>query len=344
MTLRVAVIGLGVGEQHARAIAAHPSATLAVVCDLDRARAVRVADQVRADASGARDVRNASDTPRVVDAIEAVIDAPDIDAIVLATYDDQHASQVLRAFAAGKHVFCEKPLCRTIDELRAIATARGALHLRCNLILRAAPLYRWLREAIRDGELGDVYAIDGDYLYGRLHKITEGWRTGVDDYSVMQGGGVHLVDLAMWLVGERPARVTAVGNRIVTKDTAFRYPDFVAATFELPSGIVMRITANFGSVHKHQHVLRVFGSKATFIVDDAGARLHTVRDPGEPPRLIAHAPVAANKGDLVPGFVDAILAGEDPAPAARHELDVITACIAADRALATHEPVAIDYR
>ena len=342
MTVRTAVIGLGVGEQHARAIAVHPRASLAAICDLDRSRVERVAHDLRL--LGSTDARAASDSPRIVDTVDAAIDAPDIDAVVLATYDDHHAEQVIRALRAGKHVFCEKPLCRTLDELRAIAVARGDRHLQCNLILRAAPLYRWLREAIRAGDLGDIYAIDGDYLYGRLHKITEGWRKGVDDYSVMQGGGVHLVDLAMWLAGERPTRVSAVGNRIVTKDTAFRYPDFVAATYEMPSGIIMRITANFGSVHKHQHVLRVFGSKATFIVDDAGARLHTVRDPGEPPRLIAHASVAANKGDLVPDFIDAIVNGEDPAPAARHEFDVITACIAADRALAKREAIAIDYR
>ncbi|HEY4181736.1 MAG TPA: Gfo/Idh/MocA family oxidoreductase [Kofleriaceae bacterium] len=328
MALRAAVVGLGVGEQHARALANHPGVDLVCLSDLDPDRASALAQTLG--------VTKTTD-------FAGVVADPSIDLIALASYDDHHAEQVVAAFAAGKHVFCEKPLCRTLDEARAIADARRDRHLQCNLILRAAPLYRWLRDALRAGELGEVYAIDGDYLYGRLHKITEGWRVGVDEYSVMQGGGVHLVDLAMWLLDERPVRVSAVGNRIVTRDTQFRYPDFVAATFEMPSGAVMRITANFGSVHKHQHVLRVFGTKATFIVDDAGARLHTQRDPGGPPRVLDLAPVAANKGDLIPSFVDAILAGTDPAPAARHELDIISACIAADRALAAKQPLAIEY-
>ena len=328
MKVSAAVIGLGVGEQHARAVAAHPRARLAAVHDLDPERSARLVAAIGG---------------KVAPSYDAILADEGIDAVVLATYDDQHAAQVLAAFSAGKHVFCEKPLCRTTAELRAIALARRDRHLACNLILRAAPLYRWLRDAIRAGELGEIYAIDGDYLYGRLEKITLGWRGDVDDYSVFQGGGVHLVDLMMWLLGERPARVSAVGNRIVTRDTAFRYPDFVAATYELPSGIVGRITANFGCVHKHQHVLRVFGTKATFIHDDAGARVHVLRDPGGPPRRLDHAPVAANKGDLVPGFVEAILDRVDPAPTARHEFDVITACMAADRALAAHEPIAIEY-
>ena len=328
MRLRAAVIGLGVGEQHARAIASHPRAQLAAVYDLDPVRSKGVTSAL----GGV-----------VAASYEQILADREIDAVAIATFDDRHAEQVLAAFAAGKHVFCEKPLCRTLDELRAIVAARGDRHLACNLILRAAPLYRWLRDAIRGGELGDIYAIDGDYLYGRLDKITLGWRADVDNYSVIQGGGVHLVDLMMWLLDERPARVSAVGNRIASRDTAFRYPDFAAATYELPSGVIARLTANFGCVHKHQHVLRVFGTKATFIHDDLGARVYTQRDPGGPPRVLDHAPVAATKGDLVPSFVDAILAGADPTPIAQHEFDVITACIAADRALATHEPLAIEY-
>jgi len=323
-----AVIGLGVGEQHARAIAREPDAKLAWVYDHDRGRADALARELGT---------------RVAGSYEQILADPDIGVVALASYDDHHAAEVLAAFAAGKHVFCEKPLCRTPAELAQIVAARGQLHLQCNLILRAAPLYRWLRDAIRAGELGDVYAFDGDYLYGRLHKITDGWRKGVEDYSVIQGGGVHLIDLMMWLLDEAPRRVTAAGNRIATRDTEFRYLDFAAATYELPSGIIGRITANFASVHKHQHVVRVFGTKATFIHDDAGARVYTQRDPGSPARTIDLAPVAATKGDLVPFFLADVIARSDAAPAARHEYAVITACLAADRALATAQPQPIEY-
>src|SRR5262249_60336434 len=134
----------------------------------------------------------------------------------------------------------------------------------------------------------------GDYRYGRVHKITEGWRRDVEDYSVLLGGGVHLVDLMLWLTGERPARVTAAGNRIATEGTAFRYLDFAAATYEFRSGLVGRITANFGCVHRHQHVVRLFGTLATALVDDEGPRLHTSRDPSVPARRLDLAPVPAS--------------------------------------------------
>lgn len=72
----------------------------------------------------------------------AVLDDPAIDTIVVATRHDAHAAQVLAALRAGKHVFCEKPLCLTLDELTEIETeaaARPAQHLMVGFNRRYAP-------------------------------------------------------------------------------------------------------------------------------------------------------------------------------------------------------------
>ncbi len=283
----------------------------------------------------------------VADSFEATLDRSDVDVIAIASYDDAHFRQVLAALGAGKHVFVEKPICRTVAELARIKeqwlAADGRLKLRSNLVLRSAPLYRWLRERIRTGSLGKLYAFDGDYLYGRMHKITEGWRQNVADYSVMEGGGVHLVDLLLWLTGERPAAATAVGNRLCTEGTAFKYNDFVATTLEFDSGLVARITANFGCVHRHQHVMRVFGTAATFLYDDAGARLHSSRDPQVPQERPPHAPLPSAKGDLVPDFVAAIIDDKDDRAETQSFFDGISICIAADRAAVTGKKERIEY-
>jgi predicted dehydrogenase len=159
----------------------------------------------------------------------------------------------------------------------------------------------------------------------------------------MLGGGVHLVDLMLGLTGQRPSAVSASGNRISTRGSRFGSHDFVAATYEFPSGLVGRITANFGSVHRHQHVVRVFGTSGTFIVDDAGARLHRDRDPAAVSTPVDLAPLPASKGVLIPEFVAGIRAGADPCAAAEHEFDVIAACIAADQALAIGKPIEVHY-
>ena len=330
MKLGAAVIGLGVGEAHARAYAALPDCELRWVADVDGARAKQIAAELGCQAATSFD-------PLLAD--------PEVQVVSIASYDDAHAGQVKAALSRGKDVFVEKPIARTVAELADVKAAwqKSGRHLSSNLILRAAPLYLHLRDLIARGELGEIYAIDGDYLYGRLEKITDGWRAGVDDYSVIEGGGIHLVDLMMWLTGQRPNRVAAAGNRIASKDTAFRYRDFLAATYQFPSGLVGRITANFGCVHRHHHVLRVFGTKATFIYDDLGARLHVSRDPSAAAKPIDAAPLTATKGELLPGFIHTIRGGRRDEAATQMHFDVLSACAAADRAADAGAVMEIDY-
>jgi predicted dehydrogenase len=325
--LGVAVVGLGVGEQHARAFAADSRCRVLSLYDLDAERARSLALSLPPAA--------------VARSFEEMLATPGVDVVSIASYDDAHADQVLAALGAGKHVFVEKPLCRTYEELVRIkaawVSAGCRLRLRSNLALRASPLFRWVRRAIGEGALGRIYSFQGDYLYGRLAKITEGWRGEVENYSVMEGGGVHLVDLLRWLAGERPFRVTATGNRIASAGTAFRYNDFVTATFEFQSGLIATINANFGCVHRHQHVVRAFGTAATFLYDDAGARLHRSRDPEERAERIDLPPLPAGKGALVPDFVDAVLSDHDDRAETQSFFDGIMACIAADRAVRSGE-------
>ena len=330
--LGVAIIGLGVGEQHAHAYAAEPDCAIRWLVDTDKKKAVNVANRI---GSG-----------EIADTLDDVLDDKAVDIVSIATFDHQHADQVVACLNAGKHVFVEKPLCRTEPELAAIIAAwetAGKQHLRSNLVLREAEMYRWLADEIKAGALGRIYAIDGDYLYGRLDKITEGWRGAVPDYSVIEGGGIHMIDLMVMLSGERPNTVSCIGNRIGTRDTAFRYDDFMAASYTFPSGLIGRITANFACVHRHHHVLRVFGTEATFIYDDAGPRLHLTCDEDRRAAPIDINPLASSKGVLIPGFAHAIREGHNASAAALREFDLIRIIAATDRAHQAQTPQDIEY-
>jgi predicted dehydrogenase len=317
-----------------------PSCQVKLLVDLDKSRAENLARAFPNSTAGGN--------------FDDALDRDDIDVVSIASFDDAHFGQVMRALSAGKHVFVEKPLCRTTDELsqvRAALNARPSLHLASNLVLRGADLYCWLRDEIAAGAFGDIYAFDGDYLYGRLHKITEGWRGDTDNYSVMLGGGIHIIDLMLWLTGQRPVSVHAVGNRICTRDSGFRYDDFTAATMTFASGMVGRITANFGCVHRHQHVMRVFGTRKTFILDDAGPRLMVTRDPVEsglavpPVKPINLATKPAHKGTLIPAFIDGIVASKSPRTSDLDvTLDAIAIAAACDEAVLSSSPVQIRYQ
>ncbi len=330
--LGVAVAGLGVGERHARAFARLPCCRLLHLFDIEADRARRLA----AEFPGCR----------VAPSYEAMLEDSAVDVVVIASFDDAHFDQVVQALRADKHVFVEKPICRTGEELAQIKEcwqAMGRRKLRSNLVLRAAPLYRWLRDCIAAGDFGSIYSFDGDYLYGRLHKLLGGWRGDMKDYSVLEGGGVHLIDLMLWLTRERPVWATAAGNRVCTTGTGFRYNDFVAATLGFDSGMVARITANFGCVHRHQHVMRVFGTTASFLYDDAGARVHRSRDPLESATHIHQSPLPEDKGDLVPQFVAAVLGDAEDAEETQSVFDGISVCIAADRAVTSGKKERIEY-
>ena len=115
----------------------------------------------------------------------------DLDMICLATFDDQHFTQVVDGLKAGKHIFVEKPLCQTWDELIEIKDVfiNSKCSLSSNLVLRTSDLFNHVGELISEGILGEIYSFEADYLYGRINKLTNGWRKNVDNYSVMEGGG-----------------------------------------------------------------------------------------------------------------------------------------------------------
>lgn len=332
--LGVAVIGLGIGEQHARSFAALPTCQIRLLYDLDTARAEKLAAEFPAC--------------HVASNYNEVLTSDGIDIVSIASFDAAHFQQAADAIRAGKHVFVEKPLCRTDAELHTLAnllnSAGNRLHLASNLVLRAAPIYRWLRGEIINGAFGEIYAIDGEYLYGRLHKLTDGWRRAEAEYSVMLGGGIHMIDLMLWLTGQRPTTVSAFGNRICTKNTPFQYNDFVTGTLTFESGMIGRITANFGCVHRHQHVLRIYGTRQTFFLDDAGPRLHTSRDPSIAATQLSLATLPESKGALIPDFVDAILAGPVTDDRDRQTIfDGVSTAFACERAIHTDATEQVIY-
>jgi predicted dehydrogenase len=253
----------------------------------------------------------------------------------------------MQALNAGKHVFVEKPLCQTIEQLQEIqriwSSHNGKLKLASNLILRTTPVYQWLKTKLSEGEFGKIYSFDGEYLFGRLHKITEGWRNSVENYSVIEGGGIHLIDLMLWLIEERPQNVFSLGNRISTKGSKFRYNDFVACNLQMSSGLVSRIVANFACVHRHQHVVRLYGTKGTFIYDDMGARVHWTRDEAVSASQINLPTLPRDKGDLIPDFVTAVLNDLDIREQTQAAFDGLSIGAACDRALHTRRLEAINY-
>lgn len=329
--IKTAVIGLGIGAQHALAIMGNPLCILSRLVDFDK---TKISDFIKKHSLKEVTVSN----------FDEVINDNDIKLVSIASFDDSHYEQVVASIRANKNVFVEKPLCQTRKELMGIHQL--FLEKNCgiasNLVLRTAALYKHVKYLIGSDQLGEIYSFEGDYLYGRIHKITEGWRKNVNNYSVMEGGGIHMIDLMIWLTDQKPTNVVSHTNKIVTKNTSFRYHDYHNAIFTFDSGLIGKITANFGCMHRHHHVVRIFGTKGTFIYDDMGARIHWSRDENKGPEFLQQATKPVNKGLLFHEFVHHLLQNNF-INLAQREFDLMSVVLAADEAVHHDGPLKIEY-
>jgi len=183
---------------------------------------------------------------RLVPGFSALLDE-DLDGIVIATPSALHAEQSIAALRRGLAVFCQKPLGRTEQEVRAvIAAAREA-----NRLLAVDLSYRYTRamEAIRARfhELGEVYAVH--LAFHNAYGPDKPW---FYDVQLAGGGcvmdlGIHLVDLATWVLGA-PAvtRVASLlsrgGRRLRGRESV---EDYGAAQIELSTGCSVQLACSW---------------------------------------------------------------------------------------------------
>lgn len=143
---------------------------------------------------------------RWVGDLDAVLADPMLDAVVFATPHSAHAEQVLRAAAAGKSVFVEKPFTLSVAEAVAAVEAaeRAGIVLAVGFNRRFHPSMGHLRRAVREQRLGTIVTITSEQtaLHG-LHLAADAWRArpGETPAGAMTQIGVHLIDGMIDLLG-----------------------------------------------------------------------------------------------------------------------------------------------
>ncbi|MBT5060296.1 MAG: Gfo/Idh/MocA family oxidoreductase [Gemmatimonadetes bacterium] len=213
MTLRVGLIGAGgVGRKRAAAVREDPRTDLQVVCDRVEARAREVAAASSFAAAG----KIAAAEPRILAAWEEVVASTDVDLIIVSTTHDMLATISTAALQAGKHVLCEKPLGRTVEEAQRAtgAAAESGCVLHAGYNHRFHPAMQALHQIVGSGQLGDLLNLRGRYGHGGRPGYEREWRA---DASISGGGelldqGAHLIDLSLWLLGA----VEEVNGRVQT--------------------------------------------------------------------------------------------------------------------------------
>ena len=182
--------------------------------------------------------------------LEEMLYYRDLDGIVIATPSALHAEQAIGALESGFPVFCQKPLGRTAQEVAAvISTAQSR-----NKLLGLDLSYRFLegspivQQMVQSGEIGEIYAIEA--VFHNAYGPDKAW---FYDAQLSGGGcvidlGIHLVDLALWILGFPSVRrvsskLFAGGKRICGRQ--FPVEDFAAITIDLQSGCTMNISCSW---------------------------------------------------------------------------------------------------
>lgn len=222
---------------------------------------------------------------RVIRDFDAMLDDPAIDAVLLATPTGLHADQAIAALAAGKHVFCQKPISLTLDQADRVVAAASASDrvLQFGFMLRFTPPLPGLQGRIARGELGPIIAAQAAVF---------GWEpTNEWFYDPANGGGVildtlvHFGDLVLWLFG--PAERVHTEGGAYKLDGAKRYgsPDNAVVTIRHTSGVVSSLYVTWTAGHGNFRI-DVYGNDGQATVDLVKAQaleIHLVPGAGRTP-------------------------------------------------------------
>ena len=211
--------------------------------------AVEVAAIADASPEIAEEAGRLAPDAQLVSTLDAILDL-EVDGVVIATPSAMHADQSIRALGRGAAVFCQKPLGRTAAEVQAVVdAARTADRLLCvDLSYRFTEGMQRIRELVRSGDLGSIYAVD--LVFHNAYGPDKPW---FYDPALSGGGcvmdlGVHLVDLALWAldfpdVSGVSAKLFAEGEPL--RQRRDRVEDYALATLELETGTAVQLACSW---------------------------------------------------------------------------------------------------
>ncbi|HET7770376.1 MAG TPA: Gfo/Idh/MocA family oxidoreductase, partial [Chloroflexota bacterium] len=270
--IRVGIVGATVTQggsgwgahAHVPALAALPEYELKAVCT--------------AHAETAEASRVAFGAELAFHEFDAMVARPDIDLVAVVVRVPGHHALVVKALEAGKNVFCEWPLGRTLEEAEEMAHLAAQRSLRTAVGLQARSDAVWLhaRELIREGYVGEVKAVNARYVSRVVAERGNGriWqsdrRNGANTLTIAAG---HAIDALCFLVGE----LEEVSGRLATKVTEWRNtdtdeavrvdsPDWISLSGRAVGGAEVSFLCATVPHSPSGNVLEIYGDRGTLVV------------------------------------------------------------------------------
>jgi predicted dehydrogenase len=327
MKINAAVIGSGIGIKHLEAINKYKKSKVSILCEKDKTKILHL--------------KKKYPNVKVVSAENEIFQDKNINLVSIASYDNYHFSQILKCIKYNKHMIVEKPMCLTLLQLKKIIfliKKKPKIKITSNLVLRVNSLFSTLKKKI---EHKKVFYIEADYMWGRIHKLYE-WRSEVENYSLTLGGGIHVIDLAMWLLNNKPISIQAWGNNLVTQNSKFKKLSFIIYILKFPNNIIVKVSANAAGQYNHFHELKIFQKGKTFIHSPKETFFF---DHNNKKSIIkSNYPDKENRKKLIHNFIDNLLGHKNKQIISlKEQIDLMTVCFAADESLKNNKEINIDY-
>jgi len=225
----------------------------------------------------------------VLASVEELLARDDIEGVVIAVPNDQHALLAIQSLQAGKHVLLEKPMAMSLEQCDHIIAARDESEkvLQLGFVCRYSPAAMKAKELIESGAIGSVNHVQATLLRQRGIPGIGGWFTT----KAKSGGGclidigVHLIDLSMYITSKKsPLRVSGMCNQVFTIDTyayeemwstpviggMFDVEDRIRATIRDESGTTFQYDVSWAT-HLPENTMKdgllIEGSNGALVVD-----------------------------------------------------------------------------
>ncbi|WP_211451334.1 inositol 2-dehydrogenase [Collimonas antrihumi] len=241
----VAIFGAGrIGKIHAGNLVQQPGANLKYVSDINAQAAQELATQHGAQVAG----------------IDGILADPGIGAVLIASSTDTHADLIMRAAAAGKAIFCEKPVDLTLERAKACASAVAKAGVTCMIGFqrRFDPTFDALKARLAAGEIGDPEML-----------IVTSRDPGAPPVSYIKSSGgifkdmlIHDFDIFRWILEDEAVSISATGSCL--SDPAIAEAgdiDCAAVTIRTRRGRLCQINTSRRAAYGYDQRFEVLGSK-----------------------------------------------------------------------------------
>jgi scyllo-inositol 2-dehydrogenase (NAD+) len=253
--LGVGVLGVGeMGKRHVENIHRMvPEARLVAVADVAPTRAERVAAELEIE--------------RSFGSLEEMLACKEVDCVLIAIPDRFHAGAVCTVAAAGKNIFCEKPLATNLADARAAleAVRKAGVALQIGFMRRYDPAYATAMKRIEAGEIGEpvIFKSIGRDKDAPPISAYQSNMNGMLFYN----NTIHDFDLARWLVGDEVIEVHSYATVAIRPEIA-QYNDIVAGVVNLKykRGAIGNIESYVQAVYGYDVRTEIVGSKGSILI------------------------------------------------------------------------------